>query len=411
MNVPFNALAAVYHFLRTGLRGLSKSGFIAHFPPTLFKQLRGTTLSASLLVYLATPSRSRGENSVTAKYENYKEDGHRMEITTTGLQFDTSLTTSLRASGELIYDSISGATPTGAPPPPGSDQVPLARLRDIRRGGFLELSQSWGPQTFSPQFAYSKEGDYVSYGAALNYSLDLNQKNTTLKLGLANNFDDVLPGHSSFLKKEQDKNTFAAIAGITQLLTPKTILTVNGSVSFESGYLTDPYRGFTFESFPGALFPELRPHHRNGQSLYVLLTQFITPVNASVESSYRLHHDSFGIWSHTLELDWLQKVGSDVIFQPFVRYYHQTAADFYFVQLPTDPIIDPTVVPAFYSADYRLARMETWTVGLKAIIKVCDHFSLNGAYQRYEMLGRDGETSPSAFPKANIFTVGGTLWF
>ena len=55
--------------------------------------------------------------------------------------------------------------------------------------------------------------------------------------------------------------------------------------------------------------------------------------------------------------------------------------------------------------------METFTYGLSLTARVLDWLSLDVAYQRYEMSGLDSVTSPSAYPKAHIITVGGRIWF
>ena len=59
-------------------------------------------------------------------------------------------------------------------------------------------------------------------------------------------------------------------------------------------------------------------------------------------------------------------------------------------------------VPKYYSADYRLSKMETFTVRNVKPARVTDWLTLDLAYKRYEMRGVDGVTSQSAYPKANI---------
>ena len=55
--------------------------------------------------------------------------------------------------------------------------------------------------------------------------------------------------------------------------------------------------------------------------------------------------------------------------------------------------------------------METFTVGIQATIKVRDWLGLDLGYQRYLMYGLDGVTSQSAYPSANVFTIGARVWF
>ena len=88
------------------------------------------------------------------------------------------------------------------------------------------------------------------------------------------------------------------------------------------------------------------------------------------------------------------------------RYYRQNAADFYVIKLP-----DSNNRPTFYSADYRLSEMETFTYGVSLTAKVTDWLSIEGSYKRYEMFGLDSVTSPTAYPKAHIVTIGFRAWF
>jgi hypothetical protein len=85
---------------------------------------------------------------------------------------------------------------------------------------------------------------------------------------------------------------------------------------------------------------------------------------------------------------------------------YQTAANFYYVLVP-----DYLNLPNFYSADYRLSEMETFTMGVSITWRVAKHVSLDGSYQRYVMRGLDGVTSQTAYPSANVGSLGLRIWF
>ncbi len=357
----------------------------------------------------------RAEDHLDYKFEDYDEDGNRIQIQTHSALLELALGSAVTARGEFVYDSISGATPTGGPPPAGSDQVPLANMDDVRRAGSLGTAIAWGRNITTPQVAYSLESDYESIGLSLNHSIDFNQKNTTLNLGVAHNFDTVMP---EFWVGEESKDSTAFLVGGTQVLGPKTLLSANLTIGYDTGFLSDPYKGFVFTDYdPAALFPEKRPDRRSKQVFLASLTHFFESVNGSVETSYRFHHDSFDIVSHTASVEWFQKFGKHVIVSPEFRYYHQTAADFYATQLPGDPTLPPddpfftTPVPDYYSADYRLSNLQTFTYGVKLTVIINQHVFLDAAYKRYEMHGLDNVTSASAFPNAHVFTLGARIWF
>src|SRR5581483_11005551 len=242
--------------------------------------------------------------------------------------------------------------------------------------------------------SYSKESDYKSVGLSLNYAFDFNQKNTTLNLGVSQNFDQVIftpnTDDPALFGKTAYRNNTDFLVGINQLLDPKTALTANVSLGTDSGDLNDPYRQVYFQDFlpqtVPTLFPEIRPRHRLKEVAYLSLTHFVTPVDASVEGSYRFYHDSFGIYGNTVSVAWLQKLGNHLVLSPSFRFYQQTAASFYVTCLPAN-VEDPQLAsigppssfgftsgpPTYYSSDYRLSSFVSFTYGMSATWKINQH--------------------------------------
>jgi hypothetical protein len=98
-----------------------------------------------------------------------------------------------------------------------------------------------------------------------------------------------------------------------------------------------------------------------------------------------------------------------------IRYYRQSAADFYYFDLDKAGIVtslDPTTFETgtgqapYYSSDYRLSKMETVNLGAKISYIINDHCSLDFAYERYLARGLDHVTHQDAYPDANNFTLG-----
>src|SRR6185503_14430110 len=126
------------------------------------------------------------------------------------------------------------------------------------------------------------------------------------------------------------------------------------------GYLTDPYKVLSVvdpvTGNPGAgpvgsglnryLF-ESRPDSREKQSLYGLLKRDFD--GNVLEASYRYMTDDWGVDSQTLELRYRWGFGENRYFQPHVRFYQQTAADFYRTVL-----FNGQALPAYATADHRL---------------------------------------------------------
>jgi len=404
-------------------------------------------LVLALILLLLEPLIVRAEDRVQLRYEGYYEDGDRINVVTAGTYVETDLNPNLVLKGEFIYDSISGATPSGGPPPPGSSQVPLINFEDQRYAGYVAVDIRQGRFTHQPQFAYSYEGDYKSAGISLNELIDFNQRNTTLALGLAHNFDQVL---GAYQPEFADKGTSDFLVGVTQVLGPRTTLTVNLTLGYNDGYLTDPYKGVNFfYAYPdpsydplpyGANAGEKRPGHRFRQVGWVGINHYVAPVDGALEASFRFGHDDWGITSQTLALAWQQKLGTRFTVSPLFRFYHQSAADFYGTRFAGDPaypngtpysvLSDGTLLfpgdpgypgggtieqvpawPGYYSADYRLSQMNTYTYGVQVEAKITDLIGVTVTYKRYRMIGTDGVTLESAYPDANVITAGLNLWF
>ena len=345
------------------------------------------------------------------------EESGRIHVRTHGVLFEFEASSAVSVHGEAVYDAISGATPTGGPPAPGSKRVPLATMDDARAAGNLQVPVRWGGRhTTTPQFAYSLEGDYESVGLSLNHTIDFNDKNTTLALGFAWTYDTIMPDF--WFGDKEYKNSGDVLVGVTQLLGPKTFLTANLTLGAANGYMNDPYKGVRFDDYPdpNTLFREKRPGYRDKQIGYLALTHFVTPLKGSAELAYRFYHDSYGIASHTMSLSWYQKIGKNLIVSPMFRFADQSAAAFYGVRFagdaslpPDDPFYVP--IPKHYSADYRLSDMQTFTYGLSATWKIKDRVSLDFAYKRYDMIGKDNVTAKDAYPNANVFSGGVRVWF
>jgi hypothetical protein len=306
------------------------------------------------------------EDSVGVSHQTYAEEHGRIQVNTETLRVQKTLTPSLDLTFTEIYDAISGATPTGAPPirrlkmrdprsgeriPPSNivgyarqldgvsgasqagsviramsqNKLPTVDSPDQRLGTDVAIGLTHGPHRLVPEFSFSNESDYRSFGVARNYSYEFNQKNTTLSLGWSHAYDEVLANENTFLANSSTKNTDNLIVGVTQLLGPGTVLGANLTLGYAHGYLSDPYRAVVFNESDldpdnrVILSGERRPSSRASQAVLLSLTQSIKPLDASVEGTYRFYHDSYGIFAHTLGFAWFQKFGKDVVVSPSAR--------------------------------------------------------------------------------------------
>lgn len=292
---------------------------------------------------------------------------------------------------KLAFDSISGATPNGATPastpqtftsPSGESrsttaahQLPLVSFTDARAAASIDWELPLSRISRAQYHAnFSRETDYTALGAGATLRWDVNSKLTTLTASIAANLDQVkptggLPAQLSPLNMDNDnsrggsrsKNTYDLLAGVTQVLTRRTLMQLNFSYGKNRGYLTDPYKIVSVvHGTTGATqdyLHEQRPGTRTRHVLY-WKTVYHLPEDV-VHVAYRYYWDDWDIRSNTLDLTYRLQLGARTYLEPHYRYYTQTAANFF-----THSIMAGNV-PDYASADLRLAALQSSTAGLR----------------------------------------------
>lgn len=405
---------------------------------------------ASLLLVLPL-RRVLAEDRLDLKYYFYKEDSNRVQSWGPSFHWETDLNpeTTLKIGG--VFDAISGATPTGAPltqkthaktivvpvgatggttttvavsgasgrtsstttvttapqiltqkvvvqVPYGPHYLPMQAFNDERVALNGELSRRLGDYILTGGLAVSNESDYNSFAASLKLDREFNNKNTVVSAGFSITHDLV---KDIALHSWDDKNTLEGLIGLTQVIDPRTLFTIDYTFGSESGFLNDQYK---VAQVGTDIIPEQRPKFRDRNTIYMSLSHFFDCLNGSIETDYRYYKDSYGIRANTVDVRWNQKIGSQLIISPNVRYYQQTAADFYAVQFAAPQ--------PFFSADYRLSRLATLGYGVTVTWKPSAKFAVDAGYERYAMWGLDGGATPAAaYPNANMVTLGVKIWF
>lgn len=380
--------------------------------PVSLPTIRAAALSA-ILTCLA-PRSARAENAVSFKHQDYRETGGRIVVRTQGAYVEKDFGTATHLKVEGILDAITGASPNGQPAPAGSDQVPLTQLTERRKAWAASLAHQFTLSRLAVGFANSRESDYVSTGWSLNSQTDFNEKNTTLLIGVAGADDDIKVFHQT---DRANKRTNDVIVGVTQLLDPQTSVTLNLTWSQQRGYLADPYKLVQKDTqiIPGVVlpltFPENRPGERDKWMALAILNRALPRLHAAIDLSYRIYHDTYDATAHTFDASWFQRIGGSVMLRPSFRFHDQSAASFYRYRLDGTSIVPQSGPPRpqgpFYSSDYRLSELQTFTFGVKLIWSASDALKFDAAYERYEMRGTDGVTPQSAYIEADIVTLGG----
>jgi len=306
----------------------------------------------------------------------------------------------------LTLDTLTGASPTGAvtsdrvqtftrPSGRGSYNVapgatPLDNtFHDTRLGVSGNYTMAVGAASrLQGGLDASVEYDYKHVGANMRFESDFNQKNTTFFGAAAFGEDSinpvggvpvafsamrpagVTPNRSGSTKSKQ---VVDVLLGGSQILTRRALLNVALSYGDASGYLTDPYKLLSVvdpvtgapvasptDSSIGYYRYEKRPDHRSKESLF---TEFRYALDRdSLAVNYRFMTDDWGVHSHTIEGRYHWNLSAQSSLEPQLRYYTQSAARFYRTLL-----VSGEPLPDYVSADSRLAKLNSWTLGTKYV--------------------------------------------
>ncbi len=299
---------------------------------------------------------------------------------------------------KTVYDTMSGATPSGTVINKAgnisftgasgggvatSGKVDsLAKFDDTRIG----LSLDWDHQasrllSYLFNGAVSVENDYRSFSLGTTLRREFNHKTLTLTAGLAGTYDQIFrvgsgdtPGQLTRVTDavslgEGEKTTVDGMVGLTYVINRRTVSQFNLGVSLSQGYLTDPYKLVSIvdaDNIEYDQYTEKRPGSRLRYTLSAHINHQEFPSNRIYHGSYRFYTDDWGITSHTLKGSVNIALDSETYVEPNVRLYHQSAADFYrnsFELDPPNPVLVPTLLPEYLSADYRLDASNAITVG------------------------------------------------
>jgi hypothetical protein len=264
-------------------------------------------------------------------------------------------------------------------------------FKEQRVGADLDWSQPLGLDNgVSFGGHLSTEHDFDSLGANAGASHDFNAKNTTLSFSVSAEYDRIhahggnpVPGSDYVLyEKEpsQTKTVTGVLLGVTQVIRRNWLTELNYTYDRSQGYLTDPYRILSLLDAEGSVLGyryESRPDIRGQQSLYCINKVALGPT--VLDLSYRRGWDSWSINSDTVEAHLRIDLGRGLYLEPHVRWYRQSAADFYTLYLST-----AGPLPDFMSSDPRLASFVGTTFGLKFGVTLGRSGELTLRVEQYE---------------------------
>ena len=338
------------------------------------------------------------------------------------------------ASIKVVFDAMSGATPTGAVksanpltstrasggtgPTGGGTAAPLAEFDDTR----VAVSVDWQHEhtrTFNMNYngAFSVENDWRSVSAAATANKETASRSTKFTFGAAITYDEIWRKGSTttpeplsrvednLFRSKGERSTTDLIAGITQVINRRTVAQLNIAFGIANGYMTDPYKIFSVVDANGIewdQYYEGRPDSRVRWSITTNLNHQTFPGNNNIHLSYRYYSDDWDVKSHTLDYRHRFNFGNRQYLEPRLRLYAQNKAEFYQNSFFADPTAGTPVLPQFISADYRLDDMTSVTGGFTYGIPFKNDADLR---TRVEYMYQSFDSSEFETNKAIIFQI------
>lgn len=292
-------------------------------------------------------------------------------------------------SGEAMSGASPWATVRGAH---GKPELIMsgATIQDSRTEVNVSAAHYGEDRSTALTLARSSEDDYEADALALSGEWTFNADLTTLSLGASYSSDVIEPVDAALFGRVQreERRTRSVSVGISQVLNRASALYGGLSVTDHAGYLSDPYK-----------LRDVRPTQRRERAVSVRYRHFMDRPGAALHLDYRYFDDDWGIGSHTLHTSWYQNVRTEVQLVPNLRYYSQSAADFY---RSIDNFALPLTVSQ--SSDFRLSGYGAITYGLKGVIHT-PRWSLTVSADRYVGRASYGLVASLEHPARLEFTL------
>nr|WP_255719215.1 DUF3570 domain-containing protein [Pelomonas sp. P8] len=216
----------------------------------------------------------------------------------------------------------------------------------------------------------STEPDYAATTLNVDVSQDMFGGMTTVALGYSRGTDDVGRKDVGFFDHARH---WRYRLGVTQILSPTWLMSVNAEVVSDDGYLGNPYRS---ARIGGAFVPENDPRTRSSRAVKFGATGALAPGSA-VHGEYRYFWDNWAIRAHTLEGGYSRYFGDRYLAEGTVRLHSQSKALFY-----SDNAVADTV---YLSRNRQLSTFKSLGLGGKLTYsagKVGDYeVKLSAAYE------------------------------
>ena len=356
--------------------------------PELGLALLGAAMSLPCIMLDAQAETAPEKGTLSFKYLNYKERQQltgqagnssawtdsqsgasayddRVRVKATASSVLLPLNSNWSLSGTLVTDSISGASPA-------YHTQALSGLKDFRRAMDTSLTRYLPNGKLALGLGYSGENDYISRAVSLLATQASEDKNTTWTAGVGFQRDLINPANQMVVGEK--KRGADWLLGVTQVVSTNDIVQFNLGYYNGRGYFSDPYK----------IYDE-RPRRREHQTFQARWNHHFSELRGTSRLAYRYYTDTWGIRSHTLDTEWVQRLGSDWRITPQLRLYSQNAARFFVEVDPRIAPFPPSPLPnaLHFSEDQRLSAFGAITLGLKVTRQLSLDTSIDVKVEQY----------------------------
>jgi hypothetical protein len=319
---------------------------------------------------LVSPPASAGvlpEDRADLLYFRY--EGGEVEISGPSMLVRKSIGEHVSVAANYYIDMVSSASI--------DVQTSASPYEDERTQSSLSMDFLHGKSTYSIGYVNSDESDYKAKTMFAAVSHDMFGDLTTVSFSFKNGQNDVFQNVKIDGVKQNDPNfngglgsaemeTKSYSVSLSQIITKNMILSGQYEVITDEGWLNSPYRSVRFFIGTDAQgqTAEVYPNTRSSNAAS-LRAKYFLPWRAALDGMYRFYTDTWGVVGHTAELGYVHPLdrkffAGDWILEGHLRYYRQTAADFYADIFPRADFSN------FMARDKELATYNAITAGFGA---------------------------------------------
>ncbi len=226
-------------------------------------------------------------------------------------------------SGHYFVDNVSSAS---------IDVVTQAsKFSDKRTEKSVNVDYLLDRTLLSAGYIHSSESDYLSKTFHIDASQDFFGDLTTFSMGYTRGNNNIKDNNDPAIDETSLHQEYRV--GLSQILTRDLIVSVTEEIMVDDGYLSNPYRSYRYldpsiargYNYEREVFPKARTSNTAALHARYHLPNY----RAALYGDYRYYSDGWDIKSNTLELGYDHTLPTGWLFDVHVRYYKQSAANFY----------------------------------------------------------------------------------